>query len=194
MRGAIDADTLVVDVRDRLERVQMIGVDAPESASLYVPAECFGRESAEATAERAGTGLVWLEFDATQGQRNGLGDLQAYVWLPDGALLNQWLIEQGLAREHAQGTSSYKYQGRFRTVAAQARDRGAGLWAPGACVEVTHSTPLPKPTGEDPDCADFVTWADAQQFFLQQGGPAADPYRLDADRDGVACNSLRAQE
>lgn len=39
----------------------------------------------------------------------------------------------------------------------------------------------------DYNCKDFVTQAIAQKFFLDNGGPAQDPYRLDADHDGVAC-------
>ena len=42
----------------------------------------------------------------------------------------------------------------------------------------------------DRDCADFVTWQDAQDFFLAEGGPAGDPHRLDVNGDGVACESL----
>jgi hypothetical protein len=44
--------------------------------------------------------------------------------------------------------------------------------------------------GVDRDCADFATQAEAQSFFVGAGGPAADPHRLDADNDGVACESL----
>ena len=39
----------------------------------------------------------------------------------------------------------------------------------------------------DKDCADFTTQKKAQRFFLKQGGPRLDPHRLDADRDGIAC-------
>ena len=42
----------------------------------------------------------------------------------------------------------------------------------------------------DMDCSDFSSQASAQAFFLANGGPAADPHRLDADGDGVACESL----
>ncbi len=37
----------------------------------------------------------------------------------------------------------------------------------------------------DYDCADFTTQAEAQQFLL-----AGDPYGLDADNDGMACDNL----
>lgn len=39
----------------------------------------------------------------------------------------------------------------------------------------------------DYNCSDFATQADAQNFFLSQGGPSSDPYNLDPDHDGVAC-------
>lgn len=41
----------------------------------------------------------------------------------------------------------------------------------------------------DRDCGDFATQAAAQQYFLSLGGPAVDPDRLDADGDGVVCES-----
>lgn len=52
-----------------------------------------------------------------------------------------------------------------------------------------------KPPGwdgtSDVDCPDFDTHAHAQSFFAGTGGSRTnDPYRLDADHDGVACESL----
>lgn len=39
----------------------------------------------------------------------------------------------------------------------------------------------------DRDCADFVSPASAQRFFLSAGGPNHDPHGLDRDGDGSAC-------
>jgi len=44
----------------------------------------------------------------------------------------------------------------------------------------------------DRDCGDFASQKAAQIFFLKQGGPRYDPHRLDADGDGVVCESLPA--
>src|SRR5436189_298632 len=41
----------------------------------------------------------------------------------------------------------------------------------------------------DRDCKDFPTQRRAQFFFLRHGGPRHDPDRLDADHDGIACES-----
>jgi Excalibur calcium-binding domain len=43
----------------------------------------------------------------------------------------------------------------------------------------------------DVNCSDFDTHTHAQSFFKGTGGNAAnDPYRLDRDHDGIACESL----
>jgi hypothetical protein len=42
----------------------------------------------------------------------------------------------------------------------------------------------------DRDCPDFSNQAAAQSYFVSLGGPASDPDRLDADGDGIACESL----
>ena len=42
------------------------------------------------------------------------------------------------------------------------------------------------------DCADFSSQQEAQQFFIDHGGPDSDPFGLDPDEDGVACETLPA--
>jgi hypothetical protein len=39
----------------------------------------------------------------------------------------------------------------------------------------------------DMDCENFRSQKAAQIFYLKHGGPRYDPDRLDADRDGIAC-------
>ena len=46
-------------------------------------------------------------------------------------------------------------------------------------------------TAADKDCSDFSSWRAAQKFYKRHGGPQRDPHRLDADDDGIACESLR---
>ena len=43
------------------------------------------------------------------------------------------------------------------------------------------------PHGEDRNCGDFATHAEAQAFYVAAGGSASDPHRLDRDRDGIGC-------
>lgn len=46
------------------------------------------------------------------------------------------------------------------------------------------------PFGPDRDCKDFQTQDQAQQFFLEAGGPNDDPHGLDRDGDGIVCENL----
>lgn len=41
----------------------------------------------------------------------------------------------------------------------------------------------------DQDCGDFDSHAEAQDFFEDHGGPQSDRHRLDADDDGLACET-----
>ncbi len=41
------------------------------------------------------------------------------------------------------------------------------------------------------NCSDFTTQLQAQDFFVSNGGPGKDPHKLDGDKDGIACESLK---
>lgn len=52
------------------------------------------------------------------------------------------------------------------------------------------SSPAPQAqASRDYDCADFATHRQAQRFFRRHN-PRRDPYRLDGDNDGIACEDL----
>ena len=57
-----------------------------------------------------------------------------------------------------------------------------------AALLTIPATPAP---AADKDCSDFSSWRAAQKFYKRHGGPRYDPHRLDADHDGIACESLR---
>lgn len=58
----------------------------------------------------------------------------------------------------------------------------------GGAARAQTATPVPE--GEDKDCSDFETQAEAQKFYEDQGGPESDPHMLDPDHDGQACEGL----
>lgn len=85
-------------------------------------------------------------------------------------------------------------------VPSTAPDTEEPTAAPTAEPDPTAATAAPtasyfKPPGwdgsSDVDCPDFDTRAHAQSFFKGTGGSKTnDPYRLDSNHDGVACESL----
>lgn len=61
-----------------------------------------------------------------------------------------------------------------------------GLLTTAGLVLLTPASPA---HAADKDCSDFASQAAAQKYFLAHGGPKSDPDRLDADHDGIACES-----
>lgn len=66
------------------------------------------------------------------------------------------------------------------------KDRAAALQRPAPVLHAAY--------GEERrvSCSDFARWDEAQAFY--EAAAPADPYDLDPDSDGVACESLRAHE
>lgn len=54
-----------------------------------------------------------------------------------------------------------------------------------AAAAVAFVAPATATAGTDYDCADFANQAEAQEYLLP-----GDPYRLDGDNDGIACEDL----
>ena len=97
----------------------------------------------------------------------------------DGQGIDARLISHGLALAW---TEDGQHRQELMALGAQARSAGVGcLWS-GA-----NSQPSVAPVA-DRDCGDFGTWPEAQDFYEAAG--AGDPHRLDADGDGIACESL----
>ena len=121
----VDGDTVMVrDHDNRLLRVRLIGIDAPESVRPDWPVEYFGKEAAAFTQALAEGKAVRLKFDY---QRYDKYDrLLAYVYLPDGRMLNEEILKEGYA--HALTRFPFRYLDKFRRLERKARRKKRGLW------------------------------------------------------------------
>lgn len=119
----IDGDTLLLTGG---LRVRLIGVDTPETKHPDLPVEPLGREATAFVRSLIGEEPVRLEFDRERLDR--YQRLLAYVWLPDGRLLNEELIRAGFSA----AVTGYPYRQdmkrRFVEAEAQARAAGVGMW------------------------------------------------------------------
>lgn len=98
-----------------------------------------------------------------------------------------------------EGNVTYQYQGTLTgttfsgtiTLAFGDGDQDTGQFSVtrGAAAPTPPET-SPEPPSGDVDCSDFDTQAEAQAFFIAEGGPEEDPHGLDHDGDGIACESL----
>lgn len=131
-----DGDTLMVD---GIGKVRLLGIDTPERDDS--PRDAFYRERYRISAPRlrniAARALAFnirhvkgqrvvLDFDRER--RDKFGRTLAYVYLPDGTLLNRLLLEQGLAAVYRR--FDFRLKQEFLAVEAQARQAARGLWEP----------------------------------------------------------------
>ncbi|MFH1034843.1 MAG: thermonuclease family protein [Pseudomonadota bacterium] len=138
-----DGDTISVRLAGRKELVRLLGVDAPETGHSLK----LGRVAAQAgrtTQEEARLGRMARDFvlgllprpsrvrlagDPRAGERDKYGRLLAYVYLEDGRMLNELLLDAGQARVYRHCRCAGL--GRFQALEAQARRERRGLWALG---------------------------------------------------------------
>ncbi|WP_207792658.1 excalibur calcium-binding domain-containing protein [Nocardioides acrostichi] len=58
-----------------------------------------------------------------------------------------------------------------------------------ALASTVGAVAAPTASAADKNCSDFPSQKAAQIFFIKAGGPSSDPNGLDADGDGIACES-----
>lgn len=127
----VDGDTLFVDLPDGREpftRIRLWGMDTPETARRDAarPAEPLADEATAMTRELIGDNPVTLQLESHRA-RGHFGRVLAYVYLPDGRMLNEQLLLAGLAK--ADDRWPHQHLDRFALMQEQARKNHVGLWA-----------------------------------------------------------------
>ncbi len=120
----IDGDTLLLASG---HRVRLIGVDTPETKHPDRPVERLGKQAFRFTQDLVGEGPVRLEFDRER--RDPYRRLLAYVYLPDGRLLNEELIRAGLSEAETRFPFRADMKRRFQAAEELARTAKVGRWA-----------------------------------------------------------------
>ena len=131
----IDGDTVELENR---ERVRLIGIDTPEARyntklerdarrtkKDYRTIIEMGKAATEFTKRLVDRQKVRIEFDVEK--RDRYGRLLAYVYLPDGRMLNAELVKEGYAQMYT-FPPNVKYSDLFLTLQQEAREQGKGLW------------------------------------------------------------------
>ena len=199
--NVVDGDTLDVEVDGARERVRLILIDTPEVTGQ---AECFGREASDFVRRTVTPGTqLRLEKDVTE--RDRFNRLLRYVYLPDGRMLNELVVDAGYAVV-ATFPPDVRHEATLREAERRARDANRGLWT--ACRAT--ATPPPVRT-QAPALPPAATQAPARanchpsypDVCIPPPPPdldcpqipyrnirvlPPDPHRLDGnDNDGVGC-------
>lgn len=138
-----DGDTIVVDMNGALETVRFIGIDTPETHDPRKPVQCYGQIAADYTKSRISQfGRVRLQADPLDTNRDVYGRLLRYVYLPDGTLLDEELIERGYGFAYL----GFPFEKTDQFAAAQktAQAGKLGLW--GSCQPTINNMAATLPT------------------------------------------------
>lgn len=203
----IDGDTMEVQFPNgEVDTVRLLGIDTPETYGQNDPDEFEGipddtagadwlaewgdRATAVATEELAEE-EVRIAVDPAADRRGSYGRLLVYVYTDDGESFNERLLEDGLARMY---DSQFSERSSYERLEAEAQREEVGLWGfdgstedESEGVEADENDEHAGSSGDDYDCADFDTQAEAQEIYERD---TSDPHGLDGDGDGVACESL----
>jgi endonuclease YncB( thermonuclease family) len=108
------------------QKIHLLGVDAPGRKGVASKPEPGAREAKDYLSQRVMDASVTLSFDGER--RDQAGRWLALVRCEDGGLLNQELLQKGLARldPHA----SFALKPDFEKAQTTAQAAGQGLWAP----------------------------------------------------------------
>jgi micrococcal nuclease len=117
----IDGDTIVLDGD---ETVRLLGIDTPEMDHPNETVRSFAEKAKAFTAGLVFDRQVRLEYEPEL--RDEYGRTLAYVFLPDGRLLNAEIIRNGYG--HVYTRKIYSRTEAFRILEREARENDTGLW------------------------------------------------------------------
>jgi micrococcal nuclease len=93
----VDGDTIAVNMNGKVETIRFVGIDTPETHKPNTPVQCYGPAAAAFTKNTIGNNRVRLASDPLSTDRDRYDRLLRYVYLPDGTLVNEKLIQNGYA-------------------------------------------------------------------------------------------------
>lgn len=129
----VDGDT--IELSDG-RKLRYIGVNTPETKDPNRGVECFGQEASQYNQQLVEGKTVFLEKDVSETDR--YGRLLRYVYLADGQMVNEVLVQEGYAQASAY-PPDVKYQERFQIAETAARESALGLWS--ELCQITSPTP-----------------------------------------------------
>jgi micrococcal nuclease len=219
VKGILGGDTLRIDPAiDGTDVVRLIGVDAPAAGKTEAGGQPYGRRASKFAESVLDGEKVGLEFDVERADR--YGRLLAYVYPMGNSMFNEVLLRKGYAQVYTIQPND-KHRDEFTEEQDKAKEGKLGIWSLSEakrCELANHgngigegspgcNTKLRPPRKHDPepehehapaassgasagpdlDCPD-LTYRQAQ---AEMAADPSDPFHLDQDGDGVACEGLR---
>ncbi len=126
VKRVVDGDTFIITNNGEEYRIRLIGVDCPESVhedETRNTAE--GKEASNYTKQLLKGQKVYIELDAAE--TDDYGRTLAYAYLPDGRMVQDILLNEGMARTMTIQPCT-KYADHFVELQKKAAGAGVGFW------------------------------------------------------------------
>ncbi len=123
----VDGDTFKVDYEGKEETIRLLLIDTPETVHPNKPEQPFGKEASDFMKEKLTGKRVELELDVSE--RDKYGRILAYTYDLEGNMLNEQLLEKGLARVAYIFPPNTKYVDRFQEIQKEAQQKEVGIWS-----------------------------------------------------------------
>jgi micrococcal nuclease len=123
----IDGDTLKINLNGRTETVRLLLIDTPETVHPNKPVEPFGKEASNFTKQTLPPNSD-IQVELGIGERDKYGRLLAYVY-KNGKMINEQLLEKGLARVAYVYPPNTKHIDEFRDIQSKAQKQAIGIWS-----------------------------------------------------------------
>jgi micrococcal nuclease len=136
----IDVDTIIIRLQGHKERVRLIGIDAPECRpNLKAEKDSIRTRDDLRTITEMGQratryvkGIIspgdQIELELDLQQRDKYQRVLAYIWLPDGRMLNEEIVRAGYASLMTI-PPNVRYHQRLQEAYIEAREGKRGLWS-----------------------------------------------------------------
>lgn len=126
----IDGDTFNVKTKDgKTEKIRPILVDTPEICHKQSPPSCkpdpYGEDAAYFTKQLLEGKTVYLEKDTSD--RDRYGRLLRYVYLDDGRMFQELVLEKGLAKVAVYKPDT-RYEKELKHIETEAKAKRMNLW------------------------------------------------------------------
>jgi micrococcal nuclease len=196
----VDGDTVHVFAHGIDYDVRVLGIDTPETKDPRKPVQCWGPQASRFAEQHLAGERVTLRSDPSQERIDRYGRTLAYVIAADGTNYSLAAVKSGAARAYVYD-APVRLNPRLQAAETAARHAGRGLWGAPCHGQQTHRAPVAKtshvpthtqaPAGRcEPGytpCLPVVPDLDCSDINGPVQVTGSDPYRLDADGDGIGC-------
>lgn len=124
----LDGDSIKAKVDKHIITLRLLGIDTPETIDPRKPNQCYGKVASDETKLLLTGREIRLKLNPDREEKDKYGRYLAYVYRDDGLFINEYLLENGFAREYTYG-SNYLYRDDFKKIEQVAKNKNIGLWS-----------------------------------------------------------------